>query len=78
MSTAELRNQAKRMIESLPAARLRVAASFLEFLGTSAGGEAEPQLAAISRIRRRIRTAERHVAAGRSVDWRKVRSEAAL
>ena len=75
MSTVELRNQAKRMIESLPPARLKVAASFLAFLGTTSGEEAEPQLAAIARMRRRIRTAERDVAAGRSIDWRKIRSD---
>jgi hypothetical protein len=63
------------MIESLPPARLKVAATFLAFLDTPAGKQTESQLAAIARMRRRIRTAERSIAAGRSVDWRKVRAD---
>ncbi len=75
MSTAELRKQAKRMLESLPAGRLKVAASFLAFLDSPAGEEAEADLAVIARMRRRIKTAERAAAAGRSTDWRKARSD---
>lgn len=75
MSTDELRNQAKRMIEALPPARLRVAASFLAFLGTPAGKRATPELAAVAGMRRRLAAAERDIAAGRTTDWRKVRSD---
>ncbi len=75
MSTTELRNRAKEVIEKLPPERLKVAASFLAFLDTPAGKTAQGGLAGAARARRRIEAAERDIAAGRGVDWRKVRSD---
>ena len=75
MSTAELRDRAKRMIEELPPARLKVAASFLAFLETPAAKAAQSDLAVVARMRRRLKAGEQDVAAGRTVDWRKVRSD---
>ncbi|MFI5378936.1 MAG: hypothetical protein ACHRHE_06555 [Tepidisphaerales bacterium] len=75
MSTAQLRDRAKEMIESLPPERLKVSASFLAYLGAPAGEKAEADLAVLTRMRQRIKTGEQDVAAGRAVDWRKVRSD---
>lgn len=75
MSTAQLRDRAKEIIESLPPAQLRVAASFLAFLGLPADKATQADWATIARMRRRIKTSEQDVAAGRAVDWRKVRSD---
>jgi len=75
MSTAELRLHAKQMIEALPPARLRVAASFLAFLDAPESKPAARHLAAVAKLRQRIKVAEKDIAAGRGVDWRKVRGD---
>lgn len=75
MSTVELRDRARQMIEKLPSSQLKVAASFLAFLETPAGKASQADLAVIARMRRRIKTGEQDVAAGRTIDWRKVRSD---
>jgi hypothetical protein len=63
------------MIESLSPDLLTVAVHFVEYLGAPAGQKAEPDLAVVARLPRRIKAGEQDVAAGRVVDWRKVRSD---
>jgi hypothetical protein len=75
MSTAELRMQAKQVIEALPPAQLRVAATFLAFLDAKESKASTPALTAVAKLRRQIKAAEKDIAAGRGVDWRKVRND---
>jgi hypothetical protein len=75
MSTAELRIHAKQMIEALPPAQLKVAATFLAFLDAPKSKAAARGLSAAAKLRQRIKVAEKDIAAGRGVDWRKVRSD---
>ena len=75
MSTLELRDRAMRIIETLPPARLKVAESFLTFLGSSGGKNAERELGVVAKMRQRIKVAEQEVTAGRTTHWRKVRDD---
>lgn len=75
MSTAELRLHAKRMIETMPPSRLKVAASFLAFLEAPESQPTASSLSAVAKLRERIQVAEKDIAAGHGVDWRKVRSD---
>ena len=72
MSTLELRDRAVRIIKSLPVAKLKVAESFLTFLGSPEGKKVERELDIVAKMRQRIRVAEQDVAAGRTTNWREV------
>lgn len=62
MTTSELRKEIKKIVDHLPADRLASLADYAQFLD-------RPPLA------QRLKTAEREVAAGRGVNWRKVRTD---
>ena len=62
MSTAELRRRIKRDIDQLPPKRLASLADYVQFLN-------RPPLAD------RLMAAEKAIAAGKGVNWRKVRSD---
>lgn len=62
MSTIELRRQIKKAIDKLPPKRLASLADYVHFLNN-------PPLA------QRIKTARKAIAAGKGVNWRKVRSD---
>lgn len=62
MSTTELRREIKKAVDRLPAERLQSLADFVLFLN-------RPPLAA------RLKDAEKSIAAGKGVNWRKVRAD---
>ena len=62
MSTVELRREIKKAIDRMPVDRLASVADYIGFLS-------RPELS------RRLAEAERAIAAGKGVNWRKVRSD---
>jgi hypothetical protein len=62
MSTAELRRKIKKAVDQLPPKRLESLSDFVQFLN-------RPPLT------QRLAAAEKAIAAGRGVNWRKVRSD---
>jgi len=62
MSTVELRREIKKIIDRLPPERLGSLADYVDFLN-------RPPLV------RRVKAAEKAIAAGKGVNWRKVRSD---
>ncbi|MEN6451168.1 MAG: hypothetical protein ABFC96_11810 [Thermoguttaceae bacterium] len=75
MTTAELRNHAKQRLDSLPAAKVRVAAEFLDFLETAASRDATAELLKVPGLLDDVRAAAGQVKGGRFKDWRKVRND---
>jgi hypothetical protein len=62
MSTAELRKNIKRTIDRLPPERLHSLADYVEFLDRT-------------NLLQRVAKAEKDLAAGKGVNWRKVRRD---
>jgi hypothetical protein len=62
MSTVELRRKIKKAVDQLPPKRLEFLADFVQFLN-------RPPLT------ERLAAAEKAIAAGKGVNWRKVRSD---
>jgi hypothetical protein len=62
MSAVELRREIKRVIDRLPSERLASLADYVDFLN-------RPPLV------QRVKAAEKAIAAGTGVNWRKVRSD---
>ena len=62
MSTVELRRKIKKAVDQLPLKRLEFLSDFVEFLN-------RPPLT------ERLAAAEKAIAAGKGVNWRKVRSD---
>jgi hypothetical protein len=62
MSTVELRREIKKAVDKLPPARLESLADYLDFL-TRPG------------LDKRLAVAEKAIASGKGINWRKVRSD---
>jgi hypothetical protein len=62
MNTLELRREIKKAIDRLPPKRLKSLADYVHFL-------IRPSLA------ERLKTAEKAIASGQGINWRKVRSD---
>jgi len=62
MTTIQMRNEIKKAIDALPPKRLASLADYVEFLARTP-------------LKRRLRDAEKAIAAGQGVNWRKVRSD---
>ena len=62
MSTVELRREIKKVVDRLPPERLASLADYVDFLS-------RPPLV------QRVKAAEKGIAAGKGVNWRKVRSD---
>ena len=62
MSTVELRREIKKVVDRLPPERLASLADYVDFLN-------RPPLV------RRVKGAEKAIAAGKGVHWRKVRAD---
>ena len=75
MTDAELKREAMRRIDSLPTAKLRVAAEFLAYLQERASDEATEELLAIPGLLEDVREAQKGIGAGEGVDWRSVRGD---
>lgn len=75
MTTTDLRREAKRVLDRLPPRKVRAAAQVLAYLDSSASDEATEELLAIPGLLEGVREAEKEIAAGKGVDWRKVRRD---
>ena len=62
MTTIQLRREIKKAVDRLPPERLTSLAEFVNFLDNTA-------------LRKRLLEAEKSIAAGKGVNWRKVRSD---
>ena len=62
MSTVQLRRQIKKAVDRLPPQRLASLADYVHFLTRSA-------------LEQRLAAAERALASGKGINWRKVRSD---
>jgi hypothetical protein len=62
MSTTELRREIKKAVDRLPADRLESLADFVTFLNRPT-------------LRQRIKDAEKAIAAGKGLNWRKARTD---
>lgn len=62
MKTTELRRKIKKAIDRIPPKRLPSLADYVEFLNQPSLGE-------------RLENAEKSIASGKGVNWRKVRSD---
>ena len=75
MTALQLRKVAEHRLRTLPPAKLKVAAEFLAFLEIDVSDEATSELLRIPGILGDIRKAKKEVAAGKGVEWRKVRRD---
>jgi hypothetical protein len=75
MTTTQLRKYAKEQLDSLPPAKIRVAAEFLNYLETAASRDATSELLKIPGLIRDVKEAAGHIKRGRVKDWRKVRKD---
>jgi hypothetical protein len=75
MTTLQVRRAAQRRLKNLPTDKLKVAAEFLIFLETSASDRATAELLRIPGLMDDVRKAHREIAAGKGVEWRKVRRD---
>jgi len=62
MTTVQLRREIKKAVDRLPPERLSSLAEFVSFLDSTA-------------LRKRLSEAEKAIAAGKGVNWRKVRAD---
>ncbi len=75
MTTAQLRKHAKERLDSLPPAKVRVAAEFLDYLDTSASRDATAELLRIPGLLQDVSNAAKQIKNGQTKDWRKVRKD---
>jgi hypothetical protein len=74
MTTAQLRKQDKKQLDSLPPNKLRVAVDFLSYLETAASRDATAELLKIPGLPGDVEEATEQIKRGCSKDWRKVRT----
>lgn len=75
MTTAQLRDYAKQRLDNLPAAKVRVAAEFLDYLETAASRDATAELLKIPRLLEDAKSAAKQIRSAQGKDWRKVRKD---
>jgi hypothetical protein len=75
MSTVELKQQAKSLIDELSPAQLRVASEFLAFVKSRETNAATLELLSIPGFASAFARGMRDVKAGRTRPWRKVRRD---
>lgn len=75
MSTMELRQEAKALIDAMSGAELRVASQFLAFVKRREMDEATLELLSIPGFEKSFARGAKDVKAGRIRHWRKVRSD---
>jgi len=73
MSTAQLRQQAKALIDDLSTTQLRVASEFLAFVKSRELGPATLELLSIPGFEASFARGMKDVKAGRTKPWRKVK-----
>jgi len=74
MSTGELRQHAKALIDDLSVSQLRVASEFLAFVKSRELDAATLELLAIPGFEKSFAKGMRDIKAGRTKPWRKARS----
>ncbi len=75
MSTIQLRQQAKALIDDLSTTQLRVASEFLAFVKSRELDSATLELLSIPGFEASFARGMKDIKAGRTKDWRKVRSD---
>lgn len=75
MSTAELRQEAKSLIDGMSTSQLRVASEFLAFVKSREIDAATLELLAIPGFDKSFARGMRDIKAGRTKPWRKVRRD---
>jgi len=75
MTAAQLRRQAKEIVDGLSPRRLRAAAEFLAYLRERDSEDATQELLRIPGLVQGVRAAEREIARGRTAPWRQVRRD---
>jgi hypothetical protein len=60
-------------LDSLPPAKVRVAAEFLDYLDTAASRDATAELLKIPGLLQDVKDASKQIKNGQTKDWRKVR-----
>ena len=75
MTIAQLRERAKQRVDSLPPAKVRVAAEFLDYLDAAASRDATAELLSIPGLLQDVKDASEHIRQRRGKDWRKVRQD---
>jgi hypothetical protein len=75
MSTVELRQEAKALIDVMSGAQLRVASEFLAFVKNRQTDAATLELLTIPGFEASYARGQRDIKAGRTKPWRKVRSD---
>lgn len=75
MSTVQLKQQAKRLIDALSDAQLRVANEFLAFVRTRDLDAATLELLAIPSFKLSFARGKRDIKAGRTRPWREARRD---
>lgn len=75
MSTVQLRQQAKALIDMMSGTQLRVASEFLAFVKTRESDAATLELLNIPGFEKSFARGMRDIKGGRTKPWRKVRSD---
>jgi hypothetical protein len=75
MSTVELRQEAKALIDAMSGPQLRVASQFLAFVKAQEADAATLELLRIPGFEKSFARGLRDIKAGRTKPWRKVRSD---
>ncbi len=75
MSTVELRQEAKALIDKLSGPQLLVAAEFLAFVKHREANAATLELLAIPGFEKSFKRGMRDINSGRTVPWRKARAD---
>lgn len=75
MSSAELKQEAKALIDAMSGAQLRVASAFLEFVKARERDAATLELLTIPGFEKSFARGMRDIKVGRTKPWRKVRSD---
>ncbi len=75
MTIGQLRKRAKERLDSLPAAKVRVAVEFLDYLDSAASRDATAELLRVPGLLEDVESASKLIKNGRTKDWRKVRND---
>ena len=75
MTPAEQRKAARETLDGLPPDKVKVAVEFLRYLEERASEEATEELLKIPGLLQDVRKAEKEIAAGKGIEWRKVRQD---
>jgi hypothetical protein len=75
MSTLQLKQEAKALIDTMSETQLRAASQFLAFVKTREADASTLELLAIPGFESSYARGMRHLKAGRTTPWRKVRSD---